>query len=180
MFTRAVVLPALVNLAIAFFQQDYYIKYERHSVNFYNKDYFENFNLTYYFHNRSTRLLSWSCNVIKRIGTDMKFMLQTYKFVSQEYRYFPVFYEENPCVAVAIDKFGSSMKNFDTNLKSCPIEKGYYYLKRGLLNESSFPPYAPRGRFMFEVKFYDKNILLINASVFIKVAPTDPLEIVKH
>ncbi|KAF5299804.1 hypothetical protein FQR65_LT09325 [Abscondita terminalis] len=172
-------LPILVSLTLAFFQNDYHIKYERHNVTFSNKDYFQNENITYYFYNRSTRLLSWSGDLLKKIGPDMKVFGK--KLVKdQEYRFFPVFYEENPCVAIVLDKFGAGMRNFNTNVRSCPLEKGFYYLSNAKLNQSRLPPHAPRGRFMFEVELYDKKVLLISGNVYIQVVPTDPLEIVRN
>ncbi|KAF5299807.1 hypothetical protein FQR65_LT09328 [Abscondita terminalis] len=137
-------------------------------------------------------------DLTRRTGTNLKFKLQTYKFVSQEYRYFPVFYEDNPCIALKLDKFGSSMRNFNTNMLACPLKKyflfcnfykmnnkfwllqGHYYIHEAKLNQSRLPPYAPRGQFMFDVETYDDNILLMKAQIFVKVIPTNPLEIVRN
>ncbi|KAF5299806.1 hypothetical protein FQR65_LT09327 [Abscondita terminalis] len=159
---------------------DYYIKYERHLFKFYNKEYLKNVNVSYHFYNRTVRLLSWSLDLIKRIGTNMKFKFQTYKFASQEYRYFPVFYEDNPCIALKLDQFGSSMRNFNTNVLACPFEIGHYYLHEANLNQSRLPPHAPRGQFMFDCETYDNNILLAKVQIFVKVIPTNPLEIVRN
>ncbi|KAK4878160.1 hypothetical protein RN001_010666 [Aquatica leii] len=168
----------MVNVfVLTYFQNDYYLKFERHTDFYYNKDYFGSGNYSYHFVNRTTKAISFYFTLIKKVGNNMKFTLQTYKFASNDYRLFPLYYEENPCIALSLDIFGTSMKHYDTNVKSCPLEKGYYYLRNARMRQSGFPPHVPRGRYMFDVQLYDENVLLTKAKIYIKVVPTNALEV---
>ncbi|KAK5642677.1 hypothetical protein RI129_008844, partial [Pyrocoelia pectoralis] len=107
-----------------------------------------------------------------------KFVLQVMKFTSNEYRFFPVTYEERPCSYLFEPVFGFSYKNYDNNITVCPIKKGTYYIRDVTFDQSKFPPFAPRGRFEFVMSLYvDNNTLLGNISVYLKVIPTNRLEV---
>ncbi|XP_031339955.1 uncharacterized protein LOC116180245 [Photinus pyralis] len=160
-----------------YFQNDYVAKYERHLINYYNEKYIR-YNLTYSKVSKTSRRLLFTVDVLQEIGTNVKFVLEALKFTSNEYRRFGVRHEEHPCSFTFNGPFGFSYKNSDTNLTTCPTKKGSYYLRDLNLDQSKFPPFVPRGRFMLNGYLYVDDILLTNMSFYIKIVPTDPLEVV--
>ncbi|KAB0792694.1 hypothetical protein PPYR_14653 [Photinus pyralis] len=160
-----------------YFQNDYVVKYERHLVHFYNEKYIR-YNLTYSKVSKTSRRLLFTVDVLQEIGTNAKFVLEALKFTSNEYRRFGFRHEEHPCSFTFTDSFGFSYKNSDTNLTTCPTKKGTYYLRDPNLDQSRFPPFVPRGRFMLNGCIYVDDALLTNISVYIKIVPTNPLEVV--
>ncbi|XP_031341095.1 uncharacterized protein LOC116169206 [Photinus pyralis] len=143
-----------------YFQNDYVMKYERHLVHFYNEKYIR-YNLTYSKVSKTSRRFLFTVDVLQDIGSNIKVVLEALKFTSNEYR-----------------RFGFRYKNSDTNLTTCPTKKGSYYLRDLNLDQSKFPPFVPRGRFMLNGYLYVDDILLTNMSFYIKIVPTNPLEVV--
>ncbi|KAF2890456.1 hypothetical protein ILUMI_15717, partial [Ignelater luminosus] len=64
-----------------------------------------------------------SGHILQDLGRDIRVHTPAFKYQSNEYREFPVVYNENQCDLIEKDTFGTSAAHFDTNLKGCPVKK---------------------------------------------------------
>ncbi|KAF2886017.1 hypothetical protein ILUMI_20157, partial [Ignelater luminosus] len=78
-------------------------------------------------------------------------VVQAYKFLSNEYRYFPIRFQMNIC-----DIYNKNMAGIGfpkcRNYQSCPVEtERFYEICNFTPDESKFPPLIPSGRYMLEL-----------------------------
>ncbi|KAF2888486.1 hypothetical protein ILUMI_02962 [Ignelater luminosus] len=94
---------------------------------------------------------------------NIKFTLQTYKFVSNEYRLTALYMEVPICQEAKVDRFGvigTFQKAANFKLE-CPVKKGFLMLTHATFNESKFPPHIPAGKYRGQIKFYDGPNFLV-------------------
>lgn len=69
-----------------------------------------------------------------------------------------------------------SLRNNDY-LNKLNVFQGSFYIANVHYNDSTFPPHAPRGRYMLESEIKFNSLLSIcTLQVFIEITPTDVLE----
>ncbi|KAF2889144.1 hypothetical protein ILUMI_14768 [Ignelater luminosus] len=117
------------------------------------------------------------------LGRDAVLDVQLYKFTSNEYRFFPVFFSANVCAEYKKNSFGiKDLLTRTSNQAPCNLKKGPYYVKNAIPDSSKLPPHLPRGQYKLEAtaKYHSFCVYTVELYGKIKDKPVDWKNIPKH
>ncbi|KAK4875905.1 hypothetical protein RN001_012327 [Aquatica leii] len=153
---QAVMLPMILtdtDFLSKFLQKDYEIKNERQIMNWYNKSLIKYFTMTPFKYNRTYTLMNVTFSTLADVTyNDAYVTIQGYKFLSNEYRFYPIYFQLEVCSSVKADVMGYGTYKCG-NFTQCPLKKNaIYHVCNWASDHSKLPPRIPDGQYMFELK----------------------------
>ncbi|KAF2886497.1 hypothetical protein ILUMI_19676 [Ignelater luminosus] len=147
----------------------------------YNKTYLSKATGGLFWYNRTERVLNINITLLRSVGPKLRGNVQVYKFLSNEFRYFPVTLSLNMCEEYKKNTFGlldlfRTYSNVKVN--SCPLPQGNYSMKNGKIDFSQFPPHIPKGTYKTEVKLFNDRDYLGHFDVIADVSPKEILRVI--
>ncbi|KAF2895336.1 hypothetical protein ILUMI_10839, partial [Ignelater luminosus] len=159
-----------------FHQDDYDVKIERAELVRYNTSYARDVKFQYTFYNRTQKIFNASGHMLVDVGRDTIVSVQFYKFLSNEYRFFPVAFDANACHKFTQNSFNCReiLKNV-SNITPCHMKKGFYYVRNLAMNDfSHYPPHFPRGQFQIVVETRVGSGFLAELHFYVTIANKPP------
>ncbi|KAF2897606.1 hypothetical protein ILUMI_08575 [Ignelater luminosus] len=166
-----------------FFQDDYDIKLEIARVQSFNASVYKYLKADFVLYNRTERVLNASWEQIVDLGSDIMLEVQLYKFVSNEYRFFPVFVTVNPCSEFSRNTFGAkTIFSKTSNIDPCNMKKSIYHVRNAVPDSSKFPPHLPHGKYeiLCTFTYYSYELSVIEFYVEFIDKPVDWRKIPKR
>ncbi|KAF5286590.1 hypothetical protein FQA39_LY16273 [Lamprigera yunnana] len=157
-----------------FRQDSYEIEHDRIDVLEYNEAVVTRVDFKVVRYNESIRMKAINASGV--IGTpierNLKIKVVVYHYVAKAYRILPIGVTFDGCNIDKGDAFGLRSILNHTNLKGCPIPKGYLYLKYYYLEQDKFPPYTPFGKYKLFVNItYNDDIFIGNGNWYGEIVP---------
>ncbi|KAF2895876.1 hypothetical protein ILUMI_10299 [Ignelater luminosus] len=133
--------------------------------------------------NRTARVFNASWQQFVDLQNDVLLDIQVYKFMSNEYRFFPITVRVNTCAEYIRNTFRiKEILPKVSNIKPCNMKRGFYYIRNGVPDFSKFPPQLPRGMYKMVWTCTYHSYLLYELEHYGKIVdkPIDWRKIPKH
>ncbi|KAF2903661.1 hypothetical protein ILUMI_02502, partial [Ignelater luminosus] len=144
-----------------FHQDKYWLGFERVEVVWYNKSYIDYLKVHNFKFNRTQAACNMTVHHLVDIDEKFAVEVQAYKFLSNEYREFPIRLNVDFCGTLAVNDFGMHGVLECGNFTACPMRKGWYHVCNFKPDAKRFPPLIPEGSYMVEMKIFRGDIQFI-------------------
>ncbi|KAF2890692.1 hypothetical protein ILUMI_15481 [Ignelater luminosus] len=149
-----------------FFQNDYRVIPHHVELVRYNKKFVNYIETRSFKYNRTCAAVNVTFQLNFNQNNEIHAVVQFYKFLSNEYRYFPIRCAVNACKALAANVMGLHKMLECGNFTRCHGQKGKtYHICNWTIDESKFPPRMPRGSYKIELTlmYHEEEVSVINA-----------------
>ncbi|XP_074038013.1 uncharacterized protein [Leptinotarsa decemlineata] len=90
-------------------------------------------------------------------------------FKSNQYRKTPIAFPAKLCDILGTEQFDIPNITKNSTLRNCPVRKGHHYMYNVMLTSNGWPKSLPAGRFLLDVKFMYKNVMIIQIEWFLEI-----------
>ncbi|KAF2893171.1 hypothetical protein ILUMI_13000 [Ignelater luminosus] len=157
---------SVINAFAEFYQSDYHIIPHHVELVRYNKRFVDKMEMRSFKYNRTCAAVNTTFRFKFDDIQTVHIIAQHYKFMSNEYRLFPIRFAVNACKALAANVMGTRNMLTCGNLTECKIRRGRtYHICNWTVDESKAPPYMPRGKHRIELTlmYHSDEVAVINA-----------------
>ncbi|KAF2887460.1 hypothetical protein ILUMI_18712 [Ignelater luminosus] len=153
-----------------FRQYDYQLIIERASIPHYDKRYMNYAKLTPFKCNRTNVALNRMASFKVNVGIDLVIMVQAYRFASNEYRSFPLRFQDKMCNLLK-ENIGGMQKLLNCgSFSGCPVVSNTNITVCNFIPDASMlPPFIPSGNYRLNLQALFSNNELFLTEVYGKV-----------
>ncbi|KAF2894423.1 hypothetical protein ILUMI_11751 [Ignelater luminosus] len=146
-----------------FLQHDYHFTIERADVHHYDKRYMNYLQAVPFKCNRTHVALNGTLNFKINVGSELVVMVQMYRFASNEYRLFPVRFQDKFCKFLEENVAGFQRLLNCGNFVGCPVVSNTNITVCNFIpDDSKLPPLIPSGSYKVNLHgFYSDNELFV-------------------
>ncbi|KAF2885410.1 hypothetical protein ILUMI_20755 [Ignelater luminosus] len=152
------------NFYLQFFQNEYHIIPHHLDVVRYNRNFVDLMHIRTFKHNRTCTAFNFTVRSLmdKSEKIEVRVILQAYKFLSNEYRLFPMRFEVNLCKAIDVNVLG--LLNTFKFLYFFFDQGKTYNVCNWIVDERKFPPGIPTGKYKFQLiyQYYLEEVLVVD------------------